>query len=106
MGRVFVTTAAEQARVEIWLHIAQDNPVAADRVLDEIDEKSLAYSRQPEMGDPRQDLGSDVRCFSVGNYVVIYRPVEDGIVILLVVHGARDVPAVLHRSLTRGDEAS
>jgi len=44
------------------------------------------------MGDPRPDLGENIRCFPVGNYVVIYRPLGDGIIVLLVIHGAMDIP--------------
>jgi toxin ParE1/3/4 len=46
------------------------------------------------MGDPRPDLGEGLRCFVVGSYVVIYKPLDDGILVLLVVQGARDIPAV------------
>lgn len=98
MAQVLTTPAAEEARIEIWLHIAQDNPAAADRQLERIDDKCELYAQQPEMGDARPDLGRDVRCFPVGNYVVIYRLLEDGILVLLVVHGARDIPVVF-RSL-------
>lgn len=98
MAQVLRTPAAEESRIDIWLHIAEDNPAAADRQLERIDDKCRLYAEQPEMGDPRPDLGQDIRCFSVGNYVVIYRPLEDGILVLLVVHGARDIPAVF-RSL-------
>jgi len=28
----------------------------------------------------------------VGNYVIFYRPIEDGIVVIRVLHGARDLP--------------
>jgi toxin ParE1/3/4 len=100
MRHVYKTPAAEDSRIDIWLHIAQDNPAAADRQLDRIDKKCEAYANQPEMGDLRPDLGSEIRCFIVGNYVVLYRPVDDGILVLLVVHGARDIPAVF-RSVFR-----
>jgi plasmid stabilization system protein ParE len=41
--------------------------------------------------DLSEDLGPDVRCFSFRkNYVVIYRPLDDGIDVLRVFHTSRD----------------
>ncbi|MEX2287026.1 MAG: type II toxin-antitoxin system RelE/ParE family toxin [Planctomycetaceae bacterium] len=102
MPEILQTRAAEESRLNIWLHVARDNIAAADRLLDAIDDKCRLYAAQPEMGDIRPDLGEMVRCFPVGNYVVLYRPIQDGILVLLVIHGARDIPAVLRhlRGLT------
>jgi len=97
MPEVRLTRIAEESRIRIWLHLALDNPAAADRLLDTIDEKCRAYAAQPEMGDLRSELGDDVRCFPAGNYVVFYRPHDDGILVLLVIHGARDIPVVFRR---------
>jgi toxin ParE1/3/4 len=94
MPTVRRTRDVEFDLVEIWLHIARDNPDAADRLLSRIEEKCESYARQPGMGDIRSELGEAVRSFPVGNYVVFYRPETDGILILLVTHGARDIPAV------------
>ena len=43
-------------------------------------------------------LDSDVRQFPVKayNYVVYFRPVSDGIELVRVLHGSRDVPNVFH----------
>ena len=85
--QVLLTPEAEESRIEIWRYVAQDSPDAADRLLGRIDEKCRLYATQPGMGSSRPDLGRDVRCFPVGNFIVIYRPIADGIVVLLVVHG-------------------
>ncbi len=94
MSHVLLTADAEESRVDIWLHVAVDSPTAADRLMTRIDDKCRLYATHPHMGALRPDLGPQVRCFSVGNYVVIYRPIEDGIVVLLVIHGSRDIPTV------------
>jgi plasmid stabilization system protein ParE len=41
---------------EIALHIAQDNPAAADRWLEPIDEKFRVLAQMPELGRKRSDL--------------------------------------------------
>ena len=93
MPQVVLTAAAEESRIAIWLHVAEDSPDAADRLLERIDEKCLLCATQPEMGTPRPDLGRDLRCFPVGSYVVIYRATGEGIVVLLVIHGS-DIPTI------------
>jgi toxin ParE1/3/4 len=40
------------------------------------------------------------------NYVVFYRPVADGIEIVRVLHGARDVPGILTEEIGRDDDGS
>jgi toxin ParE1/3/4 len=102
MPRVLRTSLAEQSFLEAWLHIAGDNLAAADRWQAAVESKCLSYAHQPEMGDARPDLASGVRCFPVSNYVVFYRPIEDGIQVLLVIHGARDIPHVF-RDRLKGD---
>ncbi|MGD9721060.1 MAG: type II toxin-antitoxin system RelE/ParE family toxin [Pirellulales bacterium] len=97
MPQVLLTRAAEEARIEIWLHIARDNSTAADNVVEEIDRRCRLCASQPLLGEGRPDLGSELRCFPVGSYVVIYRPLVDGIEVLLVIHGARDIPSHLRK---------
>ena len=94
MPRVVQTAPVRDDLLAIWSHIAEDDPDAADRLLDRIDEGCRLYATQPLMGQRRPDLHPSVRCFSVGMYVVFYRPIEDGVEVLLVAHGARDLPRV------------
>ncbi len=42
-------------------------------------------------GIARPELAAGLRCYSVGNYVIYYRPAKDGIEVARVLHGARDV---------------
>jgi toxin ParE1/3/4 len=94
MARLLRTPKADAALEAIWEYIARDDASAADRVILKIDATSRQYANQPLMGEARRDLAPDVRCFHVGSYVVIYRPIHDGVELLTVVHGARDIPAV------------
>jgi len=48
------------------------------------------------MGRARDELVPGVRCFPVGRYVVFYVPLDDGIDIVRVLHGARDIDAVFN----------
>jgi toxin ParE1/3/4 len=88
------TSQAELDRVEIALRIARDNPAAADRLLETVDEKCRLLARMPEMGRQRFDLAPNLRSLPVGDYVIFYRPVPDGIQVIRVLHGARDIPTL------------
>jgi toxin ParE1/3/4 len=61
----------------------------------EIDRKLQALSRRPAMGRVRSELAPELRSFPVGRYVVFYLPCPDGIDIVRVLHGARDIETVL-----------
>lgn len=86
------TAQAEEDLIEIWIYIAQDNPRAADRVLDDIEQRFHALAYNPLMGRLRPDIAPELRYFVVGSYLILYRTVEDGIQIVRVIHGARDLP--------------
>ncbi len=43
------------------------------------------------MGRPRDELAEGLRSFSVGRYVMFYRAIPEGVEIVRVLHGARDL---------------
>jgi toxin ParE1/3/4 len=91
MPRIFRTKLAEQDYREIWHHIGLDSPDAADRLLRRIDAKLDLYARHPGMGTSRSELSPGLRSFSIGSYLIFYRPVEDGIELVRVLHGRREL---------------
>jgi toxin ParE1/3/4 len=95
MSRVERTLAAEQDLEEIGYYIAKQRcPATAEKILREIHAKCSLYAGQPEMGTLRPDLGEHHRVFHHKRWVVIYRPIQDGIEVLRVVDGARDYPSL------------
>ena len=85
---------AEADLLNIWLFIAENNLGAADRQLDTIVETMLLLAENPMMGRSRNELGNNLRSIPVGNYLVIHRPIEDGIEVVRILHGARDLTAL------------
>ena len=67
---------------------------AAKRWIDAIDQKLKLLARHSHAGEERPDLGADLRAFPVGNYVIFYRPDEEGIQVVRVLHSSRDIPRV------------
>jgi toxin ParE1/3/4 len=56
MSRIRITPLADQDLVEIWYFIAQDDPVAADRLMDLLEEKYKLLADNPHMGPARPDM--------------------------------------------------
>jgi toxin ParE1/3/4 len=94
MARVLRTQRARVDLLEIWLYVANDNRTAADRLLDRIDSVCKLLAQQPLMGEARPELAPELRSVSVGNYVIYFRPLADGIEVERVLSGARDVDAL------------
>lgn len=93
--RVIVTSKAEEDILAIWEFIADDSLTAADSMVRRIDEVFLRLVNAPQLGAPRDDIRDGVREFVVGSYVVFYRPVDEGIEVWRVLHGARKVDRFL-----------
>ncbi len=94
MGQIIQSPEAQDDLIEIWLYIAEDNQVAANRLLDTIDEKLKLLSDSPQMGQTREELALSLRSFPVGKYLLIYRPIPGGIELARVIHGARDIESL------------
>jgi toxin ParE1/3/4 len=103
MPTILRSRSVERDLLDIWSHIAEDNEPAAERVLRRIEDRCQLYAAQPFMGQPHPELGSTVRAFAVGSYVVVYEPMEDGIALLLVTHGARNIRRLLEQRRAGGE---
>jgi toxin ParE1/3/4 len=75
LGRILRTADAVVDLDGIWDYIARDNPAAADRMLDELNETLVLLSRNPGIGE-LQPLLSDgtYRRFTCRNYLIYFRP--------------------------------
>jgi toxin ParE1/3/4 len=97
MPRIIRTPAAEADLWEIVLHIARDNEPAAFRLADIINEKFELLAQFPGAGPARPELLVDLRSYPVGNYLILYKPIDGGIEVLRLVHGARNLRRLFHR---------
>ncbi len=81
--------------------IAQDHPLAAERFVEQARLDFEALARMPDMG-PRHPMKhprlKDLRFWPIkhfNNFLIFYRPIENGIEVIRVLHGARDLPTAL-----------
>jgi len=97
MPQVLRTSQAETDLLEIWVYIGQESSMeTADRVLGTIDQKCQALAEQPGIGRRRDELAPGLQSLPVGSYVVFYRAQDEGIEVIRVLHGARDIDTVFN----------
>jgi toxin ParE1/3/4 len=94
MSRLIRTPAAEDDLLEIAHYIAveQSRPQTAERVIDDLIAKCGEYAISPLAGTAAPVLGADYRLFHFKRWVVVYRPITDGIEVMRIFDGARDYP--------------
>jgi toxin ParE1/3/4 len=88
------TAAAERDLSEIWDYIAEDNEAAAGTTLRKLDAACALLANHSKMGRDRSDLVPGVRSFPVGNYLIFYRETGQGLEVIRVLHGARNLDRI------------
>ncbi|OAN49190.1 hypothetical protein A6A04_03485 [Paramagnetospirillum marisnigri] len=76
---------------EIGDYIALDNPMAACQLIQDVMAACGLLAISLMLGRGRSGLASGVRSFPVGRYIVFYTATPDGIDVIRILHGARDV---------------
>jgi toxin ParE1/3/4 len=62
-----------------------------DRILDRID----VLRSFPESAQPRPEFGTGMRTIPIGRYIVFVRVAIPKVVVLRILHGARDLPRLI-----------
>lgn len=75
----------------IWDFLASDSIQAADKQIGRIGEIFEMLVDNPLAGRERRELRAGLRSFAVGNYVIFYVPIPDGVEIVRVMHGRQDI---------------
>ena len=78
----------------IWLHIARDDPLAADAFVDHLTELFELLLASPLIGAACPEIAADLRRFPTQDYLVFYSVHEESLVIERILHGARDIEAL------------
>ena len=98
MSTSFVLTrAAARDLDEIIEYVLEHSGVdMALHVHARLHEGFLVLAGQPGVGHIRSDLGDEtLRVWRVFSYLIIYRPAAVLLEVIRIIHGARDLPAVL-----------
>jgi len=67
----------------------------ANRLVESITERFVLLGTHPSAGRRRDDLRPGIRSFPVGNYLLLYRIEDEDVLIQRVLHGSRDLRALL-----------
>lgn len=91
MPRIVRTYPARDDLRQIWLHVAQHNLMAADRLIDKFERTLRSLSRNPLIGESVTRYRLGLRRFTVGNYVLYYERIEGGVRLVRVLHGSQRI---------------
>ncbi|MBC8107006.1 MAG: type II toxin-antitoxin system RelE/ParE family toxin [Anaerolineae bacterium] len=98
LARVLITPVASLDLVEFGLYIAEDSPTDSERFLAKLEDAMGRLAEFPGMGQMRSELSPDLRSFPLGNYLIFYLRLNDGITVIRVLHGAGDIRRLFRRS--------
>jgi toxin ParE1/3/4 len=94
-----------------FVYIGENNLEAAERFLSAAEDAFQKLAGMPRMGALR-DFGNPeltgLRSWPIRefrNYLIFYRPIEDGIEVLRVLHGARDVERIFRPGSSEAGDA-
>lgn len=100
-ARADKTPAARTDLVDAYVFIARDNPSAGERFLDAAEQAFDLLAGMPRMGQAwvtsNQRLAG-IRFWPIAGFekhLVFYRPTDDGIEVIRVLHSARDIRSIL-----------
>jgi plasmid stabilization system protein ParE len=102
--RIIVSAEARADLLGLERYIAeQDGQLRAELILGRIEETIRTLSFMPGLGRPRAFLNRGTRAFPLPPWLIVYAPLPDldGIRVVRVVDGRRDLGAVLGRKKRR-----
>jgi len=92
---VQLTDQAEADLAEIWAYLAVEaSEASATRFLTAIEAEFQALQRTPLIGPRREQFGHGLRVAFHAPYAIYYLPTEQALIIVRVLHGARDAAAI------------
>ena len=95
MTPVRISAEAEADLDAIWLYIANDSPINADRFLERlVTTLTTTLSTLPLAGRSREEFEAGLRSFTVESYIAFCRVRKDMVEIVRIIHGARDLGAI------------
>src|SRR4051812_46695534 len=95
MTEPIITEQAQAELDEMWDHISERNPRAADRRIGRFDAAPRTQAQFPKRGKSREEVAPGLRSFVVKPYMVFYRPAQGTIEVLCVLHGRRDIRRIM-----------
>lgn len=74
--------------------MAENSPASATRLIRAFHQHFTLLAENARLGQARPDIAPELRYFPVKRYLIFYRQIPDGVEIMHVVHGSRDMGAL------------
>ena len=97
MSRYHFSYQAEQDLNDIYDYVARSSAANAARLVQRLQQACRLLAQFPGMGAARDDLRTGMRAFTEGSYVIFYEDTDDGIRILRVLQGSRNITSTHFR---------
>lgn len=88
------SAAAVEDLKNIWGYVAEYDENAAGKLVKEIQKKFILLRDNLLVGREQNELLVGLRSFVVKNYFIFYLSNDDGIDVLRVLHGSRDIESL------------
>lgn len=98
MSRYHFSYQAEQDLNDIYDYVARFSATNAARLVQRLQQVCRLLAQFPHMGTARDDLRSEMFAFAEENYVIFYEAADDGVRILRVLHGSRNLSSSQFKS--------
>lgn len=107
MGRIIRRRKAENDLLDLWDYIEHASGVArADAYIHRLERALQALAAQPGLGRLRDELGENLHSLPVASHLIFYRPIEDGIEVVRIIHGNRDLDSAFREEANNQDDDS
>lgn len=89
------TLQAREDLLDIWLYLAGHvSQAIADQMFDAIEKACHELARYPELAQRRPEIAEDARALVIERWLALYRITENGVQIVRILDGARDLNAI------------
>ena len=94
MARVIYSDIAKADLREIWDYVSDDSQLQADRLIERFRSKLEHLAKWNTLGRPRPEISVNCRSYPFGKYCFFFRPIDNGIEVIRVIHAARDLDQI------------
>jgi toxin ParE1/3/4 len=91
MRRVRFLPAALGDLRDVHAYVAEHSPPRADGLVDRLVDRVGLLRDHPYAGQDRPELGAGIRSLVESRYLILYRLGHDEVLIVRILHGARDI---------------
>lgn len=94
MSRYLITLPAKQDLREINNYLTRFSPVAVRQINHKIKQQFKRLADFPNMGQSCHQLSEGLRRFPIEDYLIFYRPISNGVEIVRIVSGYRNIEVI------------